>query len=86
MTGSTEPQWPKLMRAIDAAMKAEGVNALRRVRVLNRLIHGDPHPGRRMTDEITIHITGPQPGSALAAETARHRTRAANYSIGRNPR
>jgi hypothetical protein len=63
------------LRAVDEAMKADGIEKPRREHVINRLLYGTPYPCRRQTDEITVHVVQhlPRPsiGRGVAKQVAR---------------
>lgn len=63
----SEPGEPfRMLTAFDAAMKDEGIDAVTREHVINRLVYGDPEgPRRRVREDaqrqqvIHVHTSGP---------------------------
>jgi hypothetical protein len=67
MTDSTGPNpFEQVVRSFQAAMAAESIPAETIEHVVNRVLYGDPHPGRRhrIADEVSIHV---QFGPPIAA-------------------
>lgn len=71
------------VRAFQLAMRAEGIPEQSVEHVVNRVLYGDPHPGRRYRDSeqremaagpgVTIHVTTPAgPGTQAIREQYLH--------------